>query len=324
MVGTFLTGRYPEPNKKDVHNHFIEERLVNVHVGFVGLGEAGYNMAKGLAGEGLKDIKAFDVAVNLGGKYKETVLERAKDAGVTLVDSIEDIVAQCNVIFCAVQAQYSAEVAAKVLPAMRPDVFYIDVTTATPKLKKSMAVEFADKGFFFVDGAMMGALPIDRHKVSMLCSGKGAEDVSKVMNGHGMKMEYAHGDAGMASTLKLARSSFTKGCEALAVEAMLFAHKLGVEKEVLKSLGASYGKTTFDETLVRYIRSDMIHAERRSHEVEECMNLMEEFGVTPIMAKAAYERMQRVAKLGLKEELGGKTPATAEEVFALWDKKKFS
>lgn len=297
---------------------------MDTRVGFIGLGEAGYFMAKGLRQEGVSGIKAFDVALDLGGSYKDTVLERARDAGVALVSSIQELVGASTVIFCAVQAQYAGEVADKALPSMREGAVFVDLTTARPEQKRVSAEGYAKAGFSYIDGAMMGALPLDAHKVSTLCSGRGAKELCERMNAFGMRMQFVEGAAGMASTHKLVRSSFTKGAEALAVETMLFARKMGIEKEVLQSLGANYAKTTFDETIVRYIRSDMIHAERRAHEVEESAALMESCGVEPVMARATIERMRRTAKLGLKEELKGVTPKTADEVYALWETKKYS
>lgn len=293
-------------------------------IGFIGLGEAGYFMAKGLAGEGVKGIKAFDVALGRGGEYRQTVIDRAKDAGVELAESIAELVASRDIVFCAVQARYAQEAAAAALPAIRPGTTFVDVTTAKPARKEAVAETFAGAGIPFVDGAMMGALPVDAHKVPMLCSGTGAEELCARMNAFGMRMQFVPGKAGMASIQKLVRSSFTKGIEALSVETLLFARKMGVEEETLQSLAKSYGTTPFDQTMIRLIRSDAIHAERRAHEVEDCADLMRECGVEPVMAGAVIERLRRTAALNLKEELGGVTPAAAEEVYALWSAKNYS
>jgi 3-hydroxyisobutyrate dehydrogenase and related beta-hydroxyacid dehydrogenases len=281
-------------------------------------------MAKGLHGEGLANAKAFDIAMTLGGSYRQTVEDRAKDAGVTLLGSIEDVIAASTVVFCAVQAQYAKDVAEKALPVMRPEVIFADVTTARPSQKESIAEGFNARGFMYVDAAMLGSLPVNMHKVPMLCSGKGAEELIAAMKPYNMDMEFMRGAAGMASRLKLVRSSYTKGTEALATETLLLAHKLGLEQEVLDSLDASSGKPTFAEAMLRQVRSSTIHAERRAHEVEDSVSLMEECGIEPVMGRAVIERMKRTAGLGLKEDLKGVTPKTKEEVFALWDAKKYS
>jgi hypothetical protein len=82
-------------------------------------------------------------------------------------------------------------------------------------------------------------------------------------------------------------------------------------------------QSAFDETLIRLVRADTIHAERRAHEIEDCADLMLENSITPVMAKATVERLRRSATMKLKEELGGVTPKTIEEVYALWDAKQY-
>ncbi|GHU18251.1 hypothetical protein FACS189475_03410 [Betaproteobacteria bacterium] len=294
-----------------------------MYIGFIGLGEAGYFMSKGLTKEGIPAIKAFDVALTMEGKYKQTILDRAGDAGITLVSSMEELAGNTSIIFCAVQAQYAQDVAASALPAIKPGSVYVDVTTAKPAQKEALAEKFRVKGISYVDGAMMGSLPVDAHKVPMLCSGEGAEDICSTMNKYGMKMTFVPGKAGMASIQKLVRSSFMKGTEALAVETLLIAKKMGVEKETLQSLATSMAQSSFDETLIRLARADTIHAERRAHEIEDCAEFMLENSITPIMAKATVERLRRSATMRLKEELGGVTPKTIEEVYALWDAKQY-
>lgn len=297
---------------------------MNIQLGFIGLGEAGYFMAKGLHEEGLQGISAYDAALDLGGDYLKTVEERAKDAGVTLLPSIEDVIRRSTVVICAVQAQYAGAVAEKALPVIRPDVLYVDVTTARPSQKEALAKGFTEKDFTYVDAAMLGSLPVSRHKVPMICSGKGAREFMDAMAPYHMDMEFMRGPAGMASRLKLVRSSYTKGTEALATETMLLAHKLGLEKELLDSLNATSGKPSFAEAMQRQVRSSLIHADRRAHEVEDCVSLMEECGIEPLMSRATIERMKRTAELDQKRELKGVTPKTTEEVFTIWDTKKYS
>ncbi len=313
------------PQRRPDHPDLTQQEFdVEMQIGFIGLGEAGYFMAKGLAEEGIAGIKAYDVALSLGGDYKRTVEERAKDAGVTLVASIQELVKQSTVVFCAVQAQYAVSVAEEALPAMRPEVLFADVTTAKPSQKEAVAKRFADKGFSYIDAAMLGSLPMNKHKVPILCSGKGAEEFMAVLKPCNMDLEFMRGAAGMASRLKLVRSSYTKGTEALATETLLLAHKLGLEKEVIESLNATSGKPTFAEAMVRQVKSSVIHADRRAHEAEDSAALMEECGIEPLMMRATAQRMERTAKMGLKQELKGVTPKTAEEVYALWDAKKYS
>lgn len=295
-----------------------------MRIGFIGFGEVGYFTAKGLAGEGVTDIAAYDAALDMDGDYRRTIIARAEEAGVALAASIADLAASSDIIFCAVQAQYAPEVAKSALPHIKPGAVFADLTTAKPAQKEAAAELFAAKGLGFVDGAIMGSLIVDAHKVPMLCSGQGAEKLCATMNEYGMRMRHVPGKAGAASVLKLVRSSFTKGAEALAVETMLFAKKMGVTEETMKSLAEFYGRMPFDAMLSHYIRGNVIHAGRRAHEARDCADLMQDVGISPVMAEATAKRLQSMADLHLKEALGGVTPATDAEVYALWEKNKYA
>lgn len=80
----------------------------------------------------------------------------------------------------------------------------------------------------------------------------------------------------------------------------------------------------FDAMLSHYIRGDVIHAGRRAHEARDYADLMKDVGVDPVMALATANRLQSMADLNLKEKLNGVTPATNEEVYALWTEYAYS
>ncbi len=159
-------------------------------VGFIGFGEAGFHMAAGLGREGLKGINAFDVALDRGGSYADTVKDRAARAEVGLALSPKALAEASTIIFCAVQAQYAEEVAASVLTHIRPGTLYVDVTTALPAQKKAIADTFAARELSYIDGAMMGSLPTDEHRVATYCSGVGADRLCALMNAFNMLLSF--------------------------------------------------------------------------------------------------------------------------------------
>ncbi|MBR0107897.1 MAG: NAD(P)-dependent oxidoreductase, partial [Pyramidobacter sp.] len=80
-------------------------------LGYIGFGEAAYNMGKGLKKEGFEDICAFDVALNMGGAAKDVFLHRAEDAGVTVAQSAQEVVDSCEVVVLCVPAKFTASTA---------------------------------------------------------------------------------------------------------------------------------------------------------------------------------------------------------------------
>lgn len=291
---------------------------------FIGFGEVGYYMAQGLGEEGVKGIRAFDPAANGDGPVAETIKKRMAETGVTLVASVEELLKDAKLVITAVPAKFNENAARSALPFMRDDILYVDVTSCSPLIKEKLAGEYAAKGFRYVDSAMLGALPNDRHKVPMCCSGDGAKDWLEIITPWNMKAQHLEGPAGLGSKVKLTRSAFMKGLQALCDESFLLAKKLGLEESLLQSLVGTFAKEPVEKMFPRFMCADAVHAERRMHEAAESMALMEEVGMTPAVTRGVVERMRLTAAMNLREELGGKPPKDVQELYRLWEEKKYA
>ncbi|PKL01880.1 MAG: hypothetical protein CVV55_07300 [Synergistetes bacterium HGW-Synergistetes-2] len=248
---------------------------------------------------------------------------RANEAGIELKDSLPEMLREADAVISALPAKFAPAAAEEALQ-LAPDIeFYVDVTTAKPAEKKRLERLFADKKIKFVDCAMLGPLPVYGHSVPILSSGAGAQEWANTMNPFGMKIDVTEGDAGTASSIKLVRSVFMKGLEALLVESFLFARKSGAEHVVLDSIAETL-KVPFQQTAQRMIAADLVHAERRAFEVGESIELMQDLGVEPIMAEAIVKRLTKSAALGTREELGGVPPKTLSEVYEMWLRKQYN
>lgn len=292
---------------------------------FIGFGEVSYCISKGFRQDFGEDIAltAYDVMLGSGKPIEKTVRERAAEVRVTLADSLKDAIKDADIVFCAVQGAYSLEVGRSARDFVKPGAIYIDLTTANPAHKFALGEAFAEKGIDFVDAAMLGALPVSLHKVPMLVSGTGAARAEPLMRERHMDVTLVQGPAGEASKIKLTRSVFMKGMQALLVETFLFARKAGVENIVMESISESMDKGAFKTMAERMICADLIHAERRSHEVSDSILVMQDLGVNPLMASATVQRLNASAALGYREELTGKAPKSLAEAYALWEKKNY-
>ena len=294
-------------------------------LGYIGFGEAAYNMGKGLKGEGFEDICAFDVALGMEGALKETFLNRCADAGVAVANSAEEVCNNCDVVIICVPARFTASTAEGLLPYAKAGQLFVDVTTALPPIKEKEAALFAEKGAQYVDSAMLGSLVVSKHKVSMLASGDGAERWQELMTPFAMKIKLVGegAKAGAASRIKLARSVFMKGFEALVVESFLFARKLGIEDYIMSSVSGTMDKEDFKAIASRLAGADLVHSARRAFEVGEAMELMKEVGIEPLVSAGVQARLAKSATLGYNAELGGVAPKKMEEVYPLWEKKNY-
>ncbi len=110
------------------------------------------------------------------------------------------------------------------------------------------------------------------------------------------------------------RSIMVKGLEALFVECALASSRYGVTERVLEFVGVGYPGIDWNELANYLLRRTAIHGERRAHEMFEVAATLKAMDIEPIMARAAAERLQKCAALGLKSKFGGRAPASYHSV----------
>jgi 3-hydroxyisobutyrate dehydrogenase-like beta-hydroxyacid dehydrogenase len=104
-----------------------------VTLGFLGFGEVGYYMAKGLKTAGFGRIVAFDKAAADGGPFARTIGSRAEEAGVELVSSLQDMLGLAEVVVSALPAKYSLSAAREAAGYTTAARLFVDVSTAKPR-----------------------------------------------------------------------------------------------------------------------------------------------------------------------------------------------
>ncbi|WP_289043809.1 DUF1932 domain-containing protein [uncultured Aliiroseovarius sp.] len=291
-----------------------------MRLGFMGFGEAAFHMAAGLVKEGLDRIVVYDHAMTLAedAAPRQTLMRRVADAGVTLVDGPAALAAGADFIVLAVPATFAEGAATAITEHMGAGQTLADVCSSSPNLKAQIAESCAARGLGYVDSPMLGPLPVYGHKVPIAASGAAAQAWHDAMTPFNMVIEVIDGPAGMASRIKLSRSLFTKGFEALLVETFQFARKNGVEDVVMNSIGETMDRVSFRQSAERYLAGDLVHAARRAHELEDAITIMRETGIEPLVAQGAHKRLMESANSGSAEKLGGEMPKSLEDVFAMW------
>ena len=209
-----------------------------MNIGFIGYGEAAFNISLGLKGEGVKGIRANDAMMNHEVMGKQ-VHARAEQAGVTLVESAKEVAQWADVLFAAVPSSFTMDVCNEIKGCLRPDQLYVDVSASTPATKVAIWEAIKDTGVLFADAAMLGSLPKDKHKVPITASGNGAAKFQELMTPYGMKITLAGEKAGSASAIKLVRSIYMKGIAGLMIEMLQGADAYGVTEEVVASISKS-------------------------------------------------------------------------------------
>jgi 3-hydroxyisobutyrate dehydrogenase-like beta-hydroxyacid dehydrogenase len=278
-------------------------------IGFLGFGEAGYHIAKGLRGAGLAEIFAYDIDTS------ERVRGRARESQTQLVESNAALAESCDVIFCAVTADQALNAAEQTAPFLESRHFYCDVNSVSPQMKQAIGRTVSRAGVRFIEAAMMAPVPPHAHKVPMLLGGEASPEFARMLAPFGMRMEVVSTDQiGRAAAVKMFRSVVYKGLEALMFECVMGANQYGAEARVFASLNESFPGVDFQKLANYMIGRVVVHGERRAREMEEVAATLRELGIEPMMAEATVRRMDWAADLGLKARFGGEFPKTYQEV----------
>lgn len=286
-------------------------------IAFIGFGEAGQTISRGLLGEGTPAIRAYDVLFDdpaNGGKLKRA----AESLGVAIARDHADAVREADLVFLAVTASSSLEAARSCLPGLRKGQLFLDINSVSPRRKIETAALLAPTGAAYVDVAVMAPVAPYLHKVPCLIGGPGAAALAPRALALGMKMELISAEVGQASAIKMFRSIVIKGLEALLLESMLAASEYRVEARVLASLEETFPGIDWEKLSGYMIERVVSHGKRRAAEMREVAGTLEGIGLEPIMAAATVVRQQWLADLGVKERLGGKkTEDRAELIRAI-------
>ncbi|SDT20242.1 NAD(P)-dependent oxidoreductase [Jiangella sp. DSM 45060] len=261
-----------------------------VRLGFVGLGEAAGAIAAGLSGSAAR-LYAFDARAG-----DATVRERAAAGGVTLVADPAELAARSDVVIGLTSGSSAVAVAEVLAGALRPGHVYADWNSASPDTKRRVAAAVEPSGARFADGAVMAAVPAHGHRVPVLLSGAGAEELRRRCAGLGMNLRVIGAEPGQAAAVKMLRSLIVKGLESLVVECTVAAGHYGVVDEVLRSLDGTPDTSDW-RALSAYLHSRVReHGARRASELDEVARTVSAAGLEPWLAEAAARRMRWAAE----------------------------
>jgi 3-hydroxyisobutyrate dehydrogenase-like beta-hydroxyacid dehydrogenase len=282
-------------------------------VGFIGFGEAGFNIAKGLRGAGVVRIVAFDINTSTP-RLGEKIQQRARESETCLLDSPERLAHASDVLLSVVTANAAAEAAQQTAPFLQPRHLYADLNSVSPALKQSIGQLVSSHSARFVEAAIMSPVPRHGHRVPILLGGAHAKALADLLVPCGMRLEVISDQIGVASAVKMCRSIVVKGLEALLFECVLGASQYGADRRVFSSLGETIPGIDWKKLADYMIGRVVEHGERRAREMEEVAETLRAIGIEPIMAEAAARRQDWGGRLSLLEHSGGKVPETYDEV----------
>lgn len=291
-------------------------------IGFIGFGEAAFNLASGLESEGLSDILAYD-SMESDCTLGKLIQQRAQEANVTLISDVEQLVLSVDTIIAAVPSSFTLDVCNKIKNHLRSNQIYADVSASTPNTKMKIWENVRERGVLFVDAAMMGSLPKDKHKVPIMASGNGAKRFKELMTPYNMNITIVGEKAGDASAIKLIRSIFMKGIASLMIEMLQAADAYNVTSEVIASISKSMDNIPFTSHLDRLVISSAIHCKRRADELTGSILMLEEAGLDSSMTNSAKHRLQSLERYDFARKYIEEKPSSWQEIInSLRDEKE--
>lgn len=217
--------------------------------------------------------------------------------------------AEAELVLCAVFGTVALAVAQAALPHLRRGALYVDMTTADPDDMRQAEALARAGGQHFADVAITGAINLSGAHTPLLCAGDGAEQACRLLAACGAPVRVVGSRAGDAASLKLLRSIFTKGMEALAVECLVTAERKGLRQE-LHTVLSDIDEGCLRETMESMVRTHLTHAGRRLNEVREAQRQMRLAGIEPVVLPGVQQRFEKtVAMLSAHAFAGGDTAA---------------
>lgn len=279
-----------------------------MNIVIIGAGEVGLTYARPWAGAG-HQIILCDL------KPSANAQAFAEQAGLEIFTSVVEAVGAGDVVVSCVFGTVSLAVAEQALASMQKGALFIDMTTADPEQIRLAAQRAAALGIPYVDVAILGAIALTHEKTNLLGAGSGIEQALSLFASAGAPLrEVDGGAAGDAAALKILRSVFTKGLEALTIECFMAAQKQGVTDKLHDAL-SDIDQASLRDFLGALIRTHVVHAPRRLKEVEEAERQLRNADLPVAVLPGVKALFARTSEQIALAPLRTATP-TLEEAFA--------
>ena len=263
-----------------------------MNIGFLGFGEAASVFAADLQRIGSPAERfAFD---KYAGEKTKIAAQRTKTC---LVSSLEELVSRCDIILSLVTGSAALAAAQEIAACIPENHLFIDCNSISPEMKYKISEAFVNEGKDMVDCAVMGSVPENGLKVSMLVAGKRANLAEEKMKQMGFQISCISDRPGDAAAVKMVRSVFAKGLEALFMEMLLAGKRYGVQDLVISSVCSSIENKSLRDVMNTLFKSEVQHAKRKMREMQYVMQVLEDVNLPPIMSTATMNSYQWLLSL---------------------------
>ena len=264
-------------------------------VGFMTPGDMGQAVAMQIKAKGFTVCTALD-------KRSERSRALAREAGLTDLGTIASLIAECDVVLSVMNPGAAVDFARETAEAMRATkrrILFAECNAIAPDTVHEIAGLIEGAGGRFLDGGIIGPPPRGKAKTNLYVSGPGVEDLEQLA-GAQLQVHVVSQRIADASALKMCYGALNKGTQALWLEVLMAAQRLGVAELLEKQLRQSRGDL-LDWALSQYPKMPP-KAYRWVPEMLEISKTLGTSGVTPKIFQGAADIYAFVAATPLGKE----------------------
>lgn len=265
-------------------------------IAFLGFGEAARAFRETLAAtDPALGFLAWDI--KLDGQEAQAMRAAIAAHGVTESAGPEGLAA-ADWIVSAVTADQSLVAIFPLLPALGACNLVVDINSVSPGRKRETAARVEAMKARYLDMAVMAPVHPRGHRTPVLVAGGGIGDARTALDRLGFAWREAGPEPGAATAVKMVRSLFVKGLEAIIVETLLAAERSGCYEEILASLSESYPGLGWPGIADYHFERTLTHGTRRAEEMRECAATLDELGLRGALAAEIAEVQARMGRAG--------------------------
>lgn len=262
-------------------------------IGFLGYGEAARAFHDGLSRAAL----AYDILLDSGdGAMRQAMIGHGA-APVSIAG-----LAEADWVFSAVTADQSLRAVEPLLPHLRQGQVLIDINSVSPGRKRQTAAAVEAAGGLYLDMAVMAPVHPKKHATPVLLAGEPAERLLPQLLALGFSASLVGPEPGAATAIKMVRSLFVKGLEAITVETLLAARASGCFDEIYASLSASYPGLDWGRFADYQFERTTRHGRRRAAEMRESGETLDALGLHGALAREIAAVQEAMGEVGVTSE----------------------
>ncbi|MGK9051659.1 DUF1932 domain-containing protein [Neorhizobium sp. CSC1952] len=270
-----------------------------MRIAFLGFGEAARAFHDSLAPKlDSGEFRAYDLLLDRAesaGEMQAAMTSR----GVKPAGSPAGL-ADAEWIFSAVTADQSLAAAQSIAPYLGQGALFIDINSVSPGRKRETAALVNGTGADYLDMAVMAPVHPKGHATPVLIAGKPAAPLLERFRGLGFNADVAGEAPGSATAIKMVRSVFVKGLEAITVEALLAAEASGCFEEIVSSLSQSFPGLDWSKFPDYQFERTTRHGRRRAAEMRESGVTLDALGLNGGIARETAAIQDAMAASGVK------------------------